>query len=176
MALPSVALSVRQPWAWAILHAGKDIENRSLGSIRAGRMGLGRIALHAAQGLTRDEYHWGVLKLAERGVECPSPASLSRRAIVGMVTVTEIVTETSSPWFGGEAGLRLADPEDIDPIPAVGALGYFTWERAGDLAPPLPWMLEASGPNGDGATANLFPDAPVQFRRAPRKPSRRKRP
>ena len=23
------ALSIRQPWAWAILHAGKDIENRS---------------------------------------------------------------------------------------------------------------------------------------------------
>ena len=22
------ALSIRQPWAWAILHAGKDIENR----------------------------------------------------------------------------------------------------------------------------------------------------
>lgn len=22
------ALSIRQPWAWLILHAGKDIENR----------------------------------------------------------------------------------------------------------------------------------------------------
>lgn len=26
--LHQVALSIRQPWAWAILHAGKDIENR----------------------------------------------------------------------------------------------------------------------------------------------------
>ena len=27
--LPTLALSVRQPWAWAILHARKDRENRS---------------------------------------------------------------------------------------------------------------------------------------------------
>lgn len=27
--LPPLALSIRQPWAWAILCAGKDIENRS---------------------------------------------------------------------------------------------------------------------------------------------------
>lgn len=27
--LPETALSVRQPLAWAIIHCGKDIENRS---------------------------------------------------------------------------------------------------------------------------------------------------
>ena len=27
-ALPRLALSIRQPWAWAIINAGKDIEYR----------------------------------------------------------------------------------------------------------------------------------------------------
>lgn len=29
MDLPEFALSIRQPWAWAIVYAGKDIENRT---------------------------------------------------------------------------------------------------------------------------------------------------
>ncbi len=39
------AITVRQPWAWAIIHGGKDIENRSrniAGSYR------GPVAIHAA--------------------------------------------------------------------------------------------------------------------------------
>ncbi|WP_409188395.1 hypothetical protein [Bradyrhizobium sp. RDM4] len=33
-ALPEFALSVRQPWAWAIIHGGKDVENRSAPAVR----------------------------------------------------------------------------------------------------------------------------------------------
>ena len=33
---PTQAFSVRQPWAWAILHAGKDVENRSAAALHAG--------------------------------------------------------------------------------------------------------------------------------------------
>lgn len=36
------ALSIRQPWAWLILHGGKDMENRS----RRTHM-RGRICVHA---------------------------------------------------------------------------------------------------------------------------------
>lgn len=32
MILPRKALSVRQPWAWAIIFGGKPIENRSAGA------------------------------------------------------------------------------------------------------------------------------------------------
>lgn len=46
--LPDIAVSVRQPWAWAIIHAGKDIENRSLAAVKHG-MKPGRIAIHAAK-------------------------------------------------------------------------------------------------------------------------------
>lgn len=32
------ALSVRQPWAWAIVHAGKDVENRNWPTPHRGRL------------------------------------------------------------------------------------------------------------------------------------------
>lgn len=165
--LPDVALSVRQPWAWAILHAGKDIENRSLGSIRAGRMVCRRIALHAASGMRRAEYDWALWRLAQDGVTIPPPDELPRRAIIGSVEVVEIITESTSPWFGGQAGLRLADPRPCAPIPAAGALGYFEWSPGGDLVAPLQWMQRygAHAPQ-DG----LFGDLPVQFETPPAKP------
>ena len=166
--LPPLALSVRQPSAWAIIHGGKEIENRSLGSIRAGRMGPGRIAIHAAIGMRQAEYDYLVWRWARDGVTVPPPAALPRRAIIGSVDVVEIITESDSPWFGGEAGL-LRDPVACDPIPAPGALGYFEWQAGGALAESLPWMRawgEAAG--------GLFDELPVQFETAPPKPFGRK--
>ena len=171
--LPPVALSVRQPWAWAILHAGKDIENRTAGSVRSGGMGPGRIALHAAAGLKEDEYRWGLAKLAEHGVTCPRPEALPRGAIMGAVTVTDIVTASDSPWFGGPCGLVLTDPTPCEPIPAKGALGYFRWHPGGALAPPKPWMLRFGRSGGDAATPDLFPDLAPSFRTQPPKPARK---
>jgi len=48
------ALSIRQPWAWAILHAGKDIENRPERIARIAEKLIGqRMYIHA--GLKLDE-------------------------------------------------------------------------------------------------------------------------
>ncbi|MEO0829179.1 MAG: hypothetical protein AAFY03_01815 [Pseudomonadota bacterium] len=173
--LPPLALSVRQPWAWAILHGGKVIENRSLGAIRAGAMDCRPIALHAAAGLKEEEFRWGAWRLQRHGVVCPRPEDLPRRAIIGQVRVVDIITQSDSPWFGGEAGLVLADPEPCDPIPAPGALGYFSWHRGGDLAPVLPWMLRFDRPNGDAGSGDLFPDLPLSFRDDPSRPTRKRK-
>jgi hypothetical protein len=164
---PSIALSVRQPSAWAIIHGGKDVENRSLGSIRAGRMRPGRIAIHAAIGMKQAEYDYLVWRWARDGVTVPRPDALPRRAIIGSVEVTEIVTESDSPWFGGEAGLALRDPVPCEPIPAAGALGYFEWHHDGTLAEPMSWMRAWGGPMRDGG---LFDDLPIQFAEPPEKP------
>ena len=166
-ALPELALSVRQPWAWAILHAGKDVENRSLGSIRAGRMVCRRIALHAASGMRRVEYDWALWRMEQDGVFVPHPDDLPRRAIIGSVEVVEIITESTSPWFGGQAGLRLKDPRPCDPIPASGALGYFAWAPGGEMAKPLAWMQRYSATD---AEQGLFDALPVQFETPPEKP------
>lgn len=56
-------LSIRQPWAWAICHAGKRCENREWDP-RGGNVGAaqrliaagGRLLIHAGKGCTRDEY------------------------------------------------------------------------------------------------------------------------
>ncbi len=167
--LPRLALSVRQPSAWAIIAGHKPIENRSLGSIRAGRMGPGRIALHAAQGLKEDEFRYLHWRLGEHGVQCPHPLDLPRGCIIGSVEVTGVITESDSEWFGGQAGLTLKDPVAYAPIPCAGALGYFEWARGGKLAPPMKWMTNWGTP-GAGAASDLFPEAPIAFERPPKKP------
>jgi len=163
-ALPKLALSVRQPWAWAILHGGKIIENRSEGAIRSGGMTTGRIALHAALGMREKEYAWGAWRLGEHGVRCPPPRELVRGAIIGAVDVVEIISQSESEWFGGQIGLVLENPVACDPIPAKGALGYFEWQAAGELAKPAPWMERAGGALG------LFPDEALSFATPPEKP------
>jgi len=166
--LPRLALSVRQPSAWAIVFGSKDIENRTKGSIRAGRMGLGRICIHAATGLREDEYRYIAWKMQQIDVDCPAPADLPRGAIIGTVDVVEIVDQSDSPWFGGTAGLRLEDPIALDkPIPARGALGYFEWQAGGSLAEPLPWMAKYAAPG-------LFGGLPLCFAEPPKRPWPRK--
>ncbi|WP_209313530.1 hypothetical protein [Jannaschia formosa] len=165
MPLPSRALSVRQPWAWAILHAGKDIENRSAFSIAAGGMTPGRIALHAASGMTRAEYDWAVWRMGRDGVAVPRPDALPRRAILGAVEVTGIVSASDSPWFGGRMGLVLRDPVPCEPIPAPGARGYFDWRPGGEIAPPLRWMRDWGQAEG-----GLFDDLPPAWPEPPARP------
>lgn len=170
--LPEIALSVRQPWAWAIIFAGKDVENRSAGSIRVGKMRPGRIALHAASGMREAEYAWAVWRMAQDGVSVPPPGELVRGAIIGSVEVVEIITESDSPWFGGASGLSLKDPEPIEPIPCKGALGYFRWERAKAFAGPLLWMEKwpTAQTSDQSAQSGLFDALEVQFKTPPPKP------
>lgn len=172
--LPHLALSVRQPWAWAILHAGKMIENRSLGAIKSGGMTTGTIALHAASQMSEEEYRWGVWRLQKHGVtDTPRPEALVRRAIIGTVDVIDIITESDSAWFGGQAGLVLANPVAIDPISAPGALGYFRWSPQGDVAAAKPWMLRYDHNQGDNQTGSLFPDLEQSFKDTPQRPGRK---
>ena len=46
-----IVLSIRQPWAWLILNAGKDIENREWPT-----RFRGRVLIHASKGMTHDEW------------------------------------------------------------------------------------------------------------------------
>lgn len=164
-AIPDTALSVRQPWAWAIVAGHKKIENRSAGAIRAGDMTCRRIAIHAATGMKQDEYAWAVWRLQRHGVLCPRPDVLVRGAIIGAVDVVDIVAESDSEWFGGQMGLVLENAVACDPVAAKGALGYFAWARTEDFAPVNPWMTRWGG---DGA--ELFPDLAPSWKTAPRKP------
>lgn len=126
--LPDIALSVRQPWAWAIVNGFKDVENRSTVALTKGGFDPRPIAIHAAIGMTRGEYEDGAEFMARLGVACPHPSDLARGAVVGGATVTAIVAASASPWFLGPRGLVLQDAFAVDPIPAIGSLGYFRWK------------------------------------------------
>lgn len=121
------ALSIRQPWAWLILNAGKDIENRDW---RTGYRG--RILIHAGRGMTRDEYLNGINTLAEAKlarpsitVTMPNPEDLQRGGIVGEVSIVNCVRASDSPWFFGEFGLVLKDPQPLPFRQFKGRLGFF---------------------------------------------------
>lgn len=119
------AISIRQPWVWAILFAGKRIENRP----RAWRY-RGPILLHASAGMTKAEYKafadFYEYEINE-GDPPPRPAfdDLQRGGIVGRATVVDCITASKDPWFFGPFGLVLDKVEPLPFVPFKGALGLF---------------------------------------------------
>ena len=122
------ALSIRQPWAWLILNAGKDIENRSWATkVR------GRILIHASQGMTRAEWENAVYDVhAVCGVPVETLANgcefdqLQRGGIVGTVEIVDCVKGKHSFWHvDGQWGFVLRDPQPLPFRPLKGQLGFF---------------------------------------------------
>ncbi|MER9375939.1 hypothetical protein [Mesorhizobium sp. M0491] len=148
--LPRLALSVRQPWAFALAHQWKSVENRSWKAANPGLKFRGDFAIHASTGMTRDEYEDCADLCQSLGFRCPPPAELERGGIVGVGTIVAIVTEFDSPWFFGPKGLIIANARPVEFIPVAGQLGFFDWKRLVPFAkngkPVLPakWMLPAT--------------------------------
>lgn len=130
--LPTIALSIRQPWAWAILTLGKDIENRDW----ATRF-RGRVCIHAGKGLTMAEYNAFIRTVHQVSLTTPFPSGemvpdmkqFLRGGIVGTAEIVECVTRSPSPWFFGTYGFVLRNAQPVDFIPCKGALGFFKWQR-----------------------------------------------
>lgn len=141
--LPAYAISVRQPWAWAIIYGGKTVENRVKRAITLGGMDKQRyLAIYASTGMTRDEYEGARDFMASLGVQCPRPDDLVRGAIIGSVQVDGTTKDSDSPWFFGPLALLLSHAQPHDPIPCSGQLGSFLWgeRRVDAVREPLPWM------------------------------------
>jgi hypothetical protein len=104
------AISIQQPWAWAILHAGKDIENRTWStSFR------GELAVHATS--VQAQYQ------LPPGVTAPAERELTTRAVVGVVEVVEVTTRSRSRWFTGPYGFVLRNVRPLErPLPCRGNL------------------------------------------------------
>lgn len=120
-----IALSIRQPWAWLILHAGKDIENRDWAT-----KFRGRFLIHAGKGMTRDEYASACDFAAQCGVSnIPAADLLQRGGIVGSVELVDCVEQSDSPWFMGEQGFVLRDPKPLQFVPWKGQLSFFDVPR-----------------------------------------------
>ncbi len=117
------AITLRQPWAWAIINAGKDIENRDWKTHFRGR-----VAIHAAVGMTRGEYDrtCDYIRGVNREIRIPAYEDLERGAIIGTAEIIDCVQESDSPWFMGEYGFVLARPRRLpEPIPCKGMLSFW---------------------------------------------------
>jgi hypothetical protein len=132
------ALTVQQPWAWAIVHGGKDVENRTQAwSYR------GPLAIHAGA------------RVSDRGLESPlitqafgdvmradRPHELRVSALLGVVDLVDVhearmlddESGCCDPWGEQEwhgrrhlVHLVLANPRPLErPIPCAGKLGLWT--------------------------------------------------
>lgn len=164
MELPKLALAVRQPWAWALIYAGKGVENRSPLAISKGDMKPGRIAILASIGMTRAEYDSARRFMENIGVTCPAPADLVRGAVIGAVTVDRIVTTSTSPWWMGPRGLVCHEAAACEPIPTSGKLGYFEWQPSGgQICEPALWMRPKAPTLLEPAAAPPIAGAPDLF-------------
>jgi hypothetical protein len=137
------AITVRQPYAWAIVHAGKDVENRSRNIAGAYR---GPVAIHAGLGFDKGTLAGEAHRRAHGG---EVPTELAFGAFIGVVDLVDVHPPRDfgedggccDPWgerphrkhvdgVGIEvvpAHLVLRDPRPlVRPIPCRGQLGLWT--------------------------------------------------
>jgi hypothetical protein len=110
------ALSVRQPWAWGLIHGPKRIENRTW---RTEYRGL--LLIHA--GVSRAELG-RCLELPG----CPDPRDLAFGALIGIVRLIDCVPldeVLGQPFAEGPWCWITAEPQAIEPYPYRGALSLF---------------------------------------------------
>ncbi len=113
-------LSIQQPWAWAILHAGKTVENRTWATTYRGPL-----LIHAGKKIDREGRDW-----IEGQFRLMIPDGLPVGGIVGMCILDEIIHEThwpndDDPWFFGPYGWVIVDAEPLPFRPCRGQLGLF---------------------------------------------------
>lgn len=140
----TTAISVRQPWAWALLHAGKDVENRTSRIARPGWH-----YLHASQHNNGQEYHrdiGAIDRIVERtnprqhlepsfGFQeplsllevprLPGQTEVERGGIIGAIRIATWTATSNSPWFFGPLAATIDHALPLAFIPCLGSLGAF---------------------------------------------------
>jgi hypothetical protein len=150
------AITVRQPWAWSIFHAGKNVENRtwrpSFDFVKAHH----RIAIHTSGRLSMQECgefaglalqrEFEGRQIMPAGWQMPGPGEMVCGAIIGTVVLWGLIHWTVDmtecreryPWWIGDKdgspiyGWVLTEPVLLtEPIPMRGQLGL--WDVPGDV-------------------------------------------
>lgn len=117
------AVSVQQPWAWAIASSGKDVENRTKSTPHRGL-----IAVHAPQHIRRDD----IEVLRQAGFKVPNDLTVS--AVVAVAELANVHSADDcggacSPWAEPGPGVwhwRLTNTTPIDPIRVPGKRNLWT--------------------------------------------------
>lgn len=118
------ALSIRQPWAWLIVHGYKDIENRDWPTNFRGPL-----LVHAGLTMAKCHYEQTVTDLTAAGLcppDLPAFHDLPRGGFVGWTRVVDCCTEHPSPWkIEGRHGFVLRDSRPMPFLSWPGRLGFF---------------------------------------------------
>ena len=110
-------LSVKQPWAWAIVSGLKRVENRSWATKYRGT-----IYIHAS----RQVDSWGKEWFAKHKIKLPS--DLPTGVVIGTCELVDVVSGEQGPrfgkWFFGPKGWVVKNPRTLpQPIAMKGTLG-----------------------------------------------------
>lgn len=147
-------LTVRQPWAWMIIHGGGSIEPLIDGNfhpeVRYGFKNVenrkwktryrGPLLIHAAKTeIDEDDDYWGAMKMyyADTSMRLWNfPDYPEYGSIIGQVTLVDIVRDARpNNWaIPDHWHWLLEDPQSIKPIPYRGMPGLF--EVPDDLLTP----------------------------------------
>ncbi len=127
-------ITIRQPWPWAMLNLGKDVENRSWGTKHRGP-----ILIHASQWSRRGEIESNLVKAfmdatldAVLALKVPRGFGVDNLksecgGIVAAVTIVDCVQNHPSPWaIPGQWHWVLADARALPFHACKGRLGI--WE------------------------------------------------
>lgn len=117
------ALTLHRPWDWAIINAGKDVENRDWPCyLKPGDY----IALHAGKTFDHAGYRFIADMCAEVRAPWP-PTDEQHRAgfIYGIAQFGGNVQDSDSPWFFGDYGWILKNVVAIEPVACRGAQKLF---------------------------------------------------
>lgn len=125
-------LTVRQPWASAIVQGWKDIENRTWETRYRGPL-----LIHAAAAPPDPADLAPVETMLGRPLNREERAEIMRRSgagscggIVGIVDLVDVVTAHPSPWFVGPVGWVLRNPRPLPFRPCRGRLGLWSTKEA----------------------------------------------
>ena len=155
------ALTLKQPWAWAVAHAGKDVENRTW---KPPQSVIGqRIAIHAGKAWS-EASRWALQMFAD-GLFPPAEPHIVFGAIIAVATIGGWVTDGGnyetrlfagnylgaaplavkkarhSKWFAGPYGWLLTDVIALPkPIPCKGQQGL--WTVPADIEAEIDRQLE----------------------------------
>lgn len=120
--------SVRQPWAWALVHGGKDVENRSWSTKYRGLLAI-HAGLRDHGTLKHDNWREFETQYFGRDVFAGYTSDQPRGAIIGIVQLygCEPGHLVDSIWRDNEPGWfawKVRKPVALDtPIPFKGQLG-----------------------------------------------------
>ena len=111
------AISINNPWGWAIVNGLKDIENRDWKTKYRGP-----VLVHVGLKIDKSAYEF-IRRTADRDLK---PDALMTGGIIGQVEIVDCVSESDSPWFMGRYGFVLKNAKPLEFRPCKGALGFFT--------------------------------------------------